>query len=301
VSIQLMMPFYGDVGLFREAVASVIKQEDPDWRLVVVDNRYPATEHVEFLEELGDERIHYVLNDRNLGIAGNFQRCADLASGSHAAIIGADDVLLPNYVGRVRELAARHPDATLIQPGVEVIDGDGVPSTQLVDRVKSWYRPRGRTVELRGEDLAVSLLRGDWTYFPSLLWSVEFLHAHPFRTGLHVVMDTLAKLEVAYSGGSLVVDDVVAFRYRRHRASISSVRAVDGSRFAEERALFAEAAERAEALGWRRARRVALRHSSSRLNALTRLPAAIAARDGRGLGLLMRHAFGSTRSTESAA
>ena len=36
-----MMPFYGDVAQFREAVTSVLDQSDPDLRLVVVDDCYP--------------------------------------------------------------------------------------------------------------------------------------------------------------------------------------------------------------------------------------------------------------------
>jgi len=295
VSIQLLMPFYGDVGLFRSAVESVLAQGERDWQLIIVDNRYPGTAHLDVLRELADPRIEYVLNESNLGIAGNFQRCAELATASHAAIIGADDILLPNYVGRLGELAAEYPAAWVIQPGVEVIDGDGRPSSPLVDRVKRWYRPKEDRVVLAGEDLAVSLLRGDWTYFPSMLWSVDFLRSHPFRDGLQVVQDLMVKLDVAFDGGSMVVDSVPVFRYRRHRTSISSARAVDGSRFIEERALFDEAASRAGALGWRSARRAALRHSSSRLNALSRLPMALSARDAHGVGLLIRHALGRTQ------
>lgn len=295
MSIQLLMPFYGDVSFFRSAVESVLAQEDRDWQLIIVDDRYPGTAHLEVLRELTDPRIEYVLNESNLGIAGNFQRCAELATGSHAAIIGGDDILLPNYVGRMRELAAEYPEVWVIQPGVEVIDSAGHPSSQLVDRVKHWYRPRESRVVLAGEDLAVSLLRGDWTYFPSMLWSVDFLHEHPFRGGLHVVQDLMVKLDVAFDGGSMVVDNAPAFRYRRHRTSVSSVQAFNGSRFVEERNLFDEAASRAAELGWKRARRAALRHSSSRLNAFSRLPTALVARDAYGAGLLLRHAFGGTR------
>lgn len=299
MEIQLLMPFYGDVGLFRLAVESVLAQDDPGWKLIIADNRYPGTAHLDVLRELADPRIEYVLNETNLGISGNFQRCTELATSTHAAIIGADDVLLPNYVGRLRKLAAEYPDAWVIQPGVEVIDGDGRISSQLVDRVKRWYRPKQDRVVLTGEDLAVSLLRGDWTYFPSMLWSVDFLRAHPFRSDLEIVQDLTVKLDVAFDGGSMVVDSLPVFRYRRHRASISSVQAVDGSRFIEERALFEAAANRASALGWARAHRAALRHSSSRLNAFSRLPSALRALDGKGMRLLLQHAIGGTRAAKT--
>lgn len=46
------------------------------------------------------------------------------------------------------------------------------------------------------------------------------------------------------------------------------------------------------ALGWNHAARIAVRHVSSRLNALTRVPASVKARDRRGIRILVRHAFG---------
>jgi hypothetical protein len=41
VLIDIMMPFYGRVDHFKEAVRSVIEQDDPEWRLTVLDDKYP--------------------------------------------------------------------------------------------------------------------------------------------------------------------------------------------------------------------------------------------------------------------
>lgn len=288
---EIVMPFYGDVSLFRVAVESIRAQTDPGWTLTVVDDNYPGTAHREYLDELGDSRIRYLRNEKNLGVAGNFQRAADLAQGDRVVIMGCDDVLLPDYVRRVRALIAEHPDATLVQPGVRVIDEHGVPTMPLADRVKRIYRPsRARTV-LRGEDLAVSLLRGDWTYFPSLCWSTEHLRRHRFSPQYAVVLDLELKLEVAFDGGTLVVDDEPVFLYRRHSASVSSAKAVDGTRFHEEADFFAIAEGRASDRGWSRAARAARRHTSSRLNALSQLPTAALRRDGAGVRILLNHAL----------
>ena len=72
---------------------------------------------------------------------------------------------------------ARFPQAQIIQPGVEVIDETGaVGSAGLVDRVKGLLSPRGRgTRLLAGEALAISLMRGNWLYFPSIAWQSEAL------------------------------------------------------------------------------------------------------------------------------
>ncbi len=88
------------------------------------------------------------------------------------------------------------------------------------------------------------------------------------------------------------MDDEIAFEYRRHRRSLSAVTGVDGTKFAEERLVFAEAEAAAIRLGWTRAARAARRHTSSRLHAITELPGAIVHGRRAAIRNLVRHAFG---------
>jgi len=90
----------------------------------------------------------------------------------------------------------------------------------------------------------------------------------------------------------LVVDPALAFLYRRHSGSDSSVKALDGRRFDEERELFAAEAADLARRGWPRAARAARRHVTSRLNALVLLPVAVRAGDRAALGKLVRHIVG---------
>ncbi|MBD0863320.1 glycosyltransferase family 2 protein [Gordonia sp. zg691] len=276
--IDVMMPFYGDVAQFKQAVTSVIEQSDPELRLVVVDDCYPDPEPREWLASLRDARIHYLRNDANLGVNGNFRRCVELVTADWFVVMGCDDIMHPDYLATVRTLAGHHPDASVIAPGVEVIDENGQPVRPLGDRMKSVLAPNRATV-LSGERLATSLYRGNWTYFPSLLWRTEAVREVGFRPGLEIVLDLALLVDLAGEGGSLVFDPEVVFSYRRHRASVSSVQAVDGRRFAEENRFFAGEAERCAARGWRKAERAARLHATSRLNHLQ-------ARVGAGLGRL---------------
>lgn len=289
--IDIMMPFYGDVGQFREAVESVLRQTDPRWRLVVIDDRYPGTAHTEFVAAIDDARVTLVRNEVNLGVAGNFQRSIELAEAEWLVIMGCDDLLEPEYVARLHELVEQHPEVAYVQPGVRVIDDAGEFHTPLADRVKARYRPKGpmpRT--MRGEELARSLLRGNWTYFPSILWRRSELVRHGFRPEFEVVLDLALQFDLVTSGGALLVDDVPAFRYRRHAVSVSSATADTGERFGEERSFFDEAERRCRELGWASAASAAHHHWSSRLNAVTRLPRAIAAGNRAGVKALTAHA-----------
>lgn len=292
--IEVMLPYYGPVDLMQAAVRSVLAQDDPDWRLTVVDDGYPAPGIPEWFASLGEQRVRYLRNEQNLGANRNYQRCVDLVEHDLMVILGSDDLMLPNYLSNVRAAFAAFPQATFVQPGVQVIDEHGAPARGLVDTAKqALYAPRvhART-ELAGEQLAASLLRGNWLYFPSIAWRSAAVRAVGFRDGLQVVQDLALALDLLERGGRLVVDPEVCFRYRRHRASDSSWRARSGSRFAEERSFFLDEAARMSSHGWHRAARIARRHTSSRLNALTLLPAAIRQRNRPGIRALARHAFG---------
>ncbi len=292
-TFHILMPFWGRLDHFRIAVESVLAQTDTDWRLTVVDDVYPDTAPGEWLQSLGDPRIEYVRNEVNLGVSKNYLNCVDRMQGRYSMLLGCDDRLLPGFLARVRTLIDAHPDVAIIQPGAEVIDGDGRVVRPLPDRMKALLRPRTRgPLVLQGERLAQSLLRGNWTYFPSLVWRVDLLRRYGFNPDLDVVQDLIMLLDITADGGVMVLDDDVQFQYRRHGSSVSSATAVDGSRFRQERTLFDDEQVRFGRLGWRRAVRAARWHWFSRFNALTRVPAAVAQRNGAAVRALVRHVVG---------
>lgn len=293
-SIEFVVPYYGHPGWLQETVRSVLGQTDPHWRLRVVQDGPDVSDLGEWVDAQGDDRVIYERNPSNLGVAANFQRCLDLAEASHVVLLGCDDRLRANYVALVRRTLADFPDAAAVQPGVEVIDGDGRPTRPLADRVKRAIAPKtpGPT-SLLGDQALASLLRGNWTYFPSLCWRRDRITGPGFRQDLTVCMDLALLAEVLMDGGELVVVPDVAFLYRRHGGSVSSVQARDVDRFDEERALFQELAERCRERGWTRAARSAERRVSSRLHALVQLPPALVSGDRRSASRLVRHVGGA--------
>jgi len=303
--VDVLMPYYGDVGMMQEAVRSVLAQDDPNWRLTVVDDGAEPGVPEWFLglvAERGDDKVRYLRNEKNLGITGNFQKCVSLVSEDLVTMIGCDDRMLPNYVGTVRALMKRYPQASLAQPGVEVIDENGEVAEPWVDKVKRRvYAPRVHGAKLLGgEELAVSLLRGNWMYFPAICWRAEAITSVGFNENLTVIQDLALTLEWVRSGALLVVSDTVCFQYRRHAVSVSSAQAFSGERFAEERDFFLDEAERMDRLGWGHAARTARHHISSRLHAATLLPAAIRRGSGAGIRTLAGYAFGPARGGRSA-
>ncbi|MCT2586687.1 glycosyltransferase [Actinophytocola gossypii] len=299
--IDIMVPAFGDGELVRETVRSVLDQRDPHWRLTVIDDGVGGGvggELGDWIAGLGDDRIRYLANPTRLGINRNFQRCTDESSADLVVLLGSDDRLLPDFVGRVRDVAARCPDAAFIHTGARVIGDDGEPVSPLVDRVKKLTMP-GLSAEDRergwrligGEELAASLLGGNWMYFPSVAFRGDALRRHGFREGYDIVLDLDVYLRILVEGGQVVLFAEPGIEYRRHAASLSSAQADTGSRFDEERAYFAEAAEMMAAAGWSRAARAARLHWTSRMHAVVKLPGLLAARRWGHAGAMLRGAL----------
>lgn len=271
--LDVVIPAYGDDALLREAVESVRAQDDPRWRLTVIDDG--ADRSPELGSWLGDDpRVRYLPNPVRLGINRNFQRCLDEATGDWVMLLGADDRLRPDLVGRVHAITAEHPTAAWLHTDALVIDGAGEPVTPLADRVKARTKltVTGETRVTGGEELATSLLHGNWMYFPSCVFRRGFVGAHGFREGYDIVLDLDLYLRMLLAGGECVLLREPGIEYRRHAASLSSSGAVDGTRFAEETAYFAEVAAELAARGWNRAARAARWHWTSRAHGVATLP-----------------------------
>jgi len=291
-ALQFQVPFYGDPALLRETVASVLAQTDPRWRMTIVEDG-PRDDSVRnWLGGLDEPRIRYESNSKTLGVAGNFQRCLDLADSDYVVFLGCDDRLHPSYVSHVLAAIAEHPDVAIVQPGVRVIDGDGTAVRPLGDRLKARLNPaHAGPAVVEGEPLMTSLMRGNWTYFPSLVWRRERIATIGFRQDLQIALDLVALVTLVLNGERLLVTNHVVFEYRRHRASASSISAANADRFLEERRVYKEFEQRARSRHWLRAARAARLRLTSRLHALALVPRSIRCRAWTKSKAYLRHAL----------
>lgn len=291
MTLDIFVPFWGDPEMLRQTVRSVLEQQDPDWVLTVVDDAYPDPGVEDYFRGFDDPRVRYVRNETNLGITENYRTCVRMAEHDLVVLLGCDDLMLPGYVGVVRAAHRAFRDVDIIQPGVQVVDERGRVVAPLVDRVKRQVTP-GRWKDRRvlgGEALATSLLHADWLYWPSLTFRREALQRMPFRDGLPLIQDLAIVVDLVATGSSLLLEPELCFSYRRHTASASSARLLDGTRFFGERGYFREAATQMDALGWHKAARAARLHATSRAHALTLVPKAVAARDDEAVRKLLAH------------
>lgn len=294
MALDIFIPYWGDVAFMKEAINSVLNQRNGNWLLTIVDDAYPGDAIQEYVASVNDSRIKYIRKETNEGITENFRTCVSLATQDVLVVVGCDDALLPNFVDVVLNAHESFPEAWIIQPGVQVIDDAGRNTTPLTDIVKNrLVKPRGNGPRLvAGEPLAVSLLHGDWLYWPSLAFRRDRIRDFDFRDGLPVIQDLGLVIDMVLEGAVLLIEPEVCFAYRRHSSSASAAKLLDGSRFDGEREYFELASRLCDEKGWRKASQAARLRLTSRAHALLFLPLAL--RHGRrdAMKTLVGHAFG---------
>jgi glycosyltransferase involved in cell wall biosynthesis len=277
MALDIALPFYGDVAFMKQTVQSILNQSDPNWRLIVVDDGYPDQSIPSWFEGLRDNRIEYQRNAKNLGANGNFQKCLGLLSADYCLVMGADDLLEPNFVERINELILQFPDISMIHPGVKVVNEKNEVISTRSDQVKKNIRDSQDNLRvLKGEALAESLMKGNWMYFPSIVWKTKTIQQIGFRPGFHVCQDLGLAMDLIMQGGEMALIDDEIFKYRRHQESDSSVKAINGERFRDEKHFFTVMAKDLKSIGWKSAARAARLHSTSRLHAASLIPACVA-------------------------
>ena len=257
----LTVPFHSGLAHLRRTLDSVRAQTYEDWTCVVVDDSPPVARSEGgadgLVRSLSDDRISYVPNEGNLGIAPTFNRCFELAAERGAelvTVVHADDLLEPEYVATMRAAHARDPQAWCVAPRVTVIDAEGRPSRTVPDTVKALLWP-ARLDRLEGERGLRVLLRGQFFYCPAVSYRVPLQLVPAWDTRWEQVMDLDLYGRVLLAGGSIMLEPARVYRYRRHDGSMTQRNSAVLVRTQEETMLSQELSSAARRRGWRRAAR----------------------------------------------
>lgn len=290
MTLDIALPFYGDFELLKLTVNSVLNQSDDDWRLIVVDDGYPDPAVKKWFSQLTDDRVNYHRNNVQLGANGNYRRCLELVDSDFFVFMGADDIMLTNYVAWAKSVIDANPAVSVFQPGVQTIDEHGASSKNSTDLMKSLLVNRlSHDQVISGDRVASSLMIGNWLYFPSLVWKTSVIQKIGFRSDLNVCQDIGLAIDVLTGGGQMLLSTTQTFLYRRHKGSDSSIRAITGERFVEEKEFFTLMASEFARINWKKSKRNAQFRLGSRLHAAFLLPKAIKSK--RSIRPLLSHIF----------
>ena len=135
--VSMCIPAYNNEEYISDTIESILNQTYKNIELIIVDDcSKDGTLELIRSYEAKDERVKVYANEKNLGMAGNWNKALSLTKGEYVKLICADDRLVPTCVEREVEMFERYPSAVLVESDSRLISLDG--------KGKGFYKRYGR-------------------------------------------------------------------------------------------------------------------------------------------------------------
>lgn len=112
---SVVIPVYQRLLGFDDALRSALGVQGCD-EVIVIDDGSSHREFESICETIGDPRIRYVRNEKNLGLFANWNRGIDLARGEFVSVLCSDDLICPDAFTRLQAALA-------VDPAIDVFFG----------------------------------------------------------------------------------------------------------------------------------------------------------------------------------
>ncbi|NQV89889.1 glycosyltransferase [Candidatus Uhrbacteria bacterium] len=126
MKISVIMSVYNGERFLRDAVLSVLAQNEQDLELLLVDDASSDSTSL-IIKELAqeDSRIRILTNSTNLGLTKSLNIALAHAQGKYIARLDADDIALPNRFTKQLEFLNTHSDIDVLGTAYIWIDESG--------------------------------------------------------------------------------------------------------------------------------------------------------------------------------
>lgn len=258
---SVMIPTYRpDERLLAETLESVLAQDEGPGRMeiVVVDDASPGVDVAEMVRRLGGGRVRCEVQAVNRGLAGNWNRCVELARGEWVHLLHQDDLVRPGFYREMAELVGSCPEASAAFCRHEFIRPDG--------RVKSVSGVERETPGVLEDFVERLFVRQEIQCVAVVVSKATYARVGPYRTDLPFALDWDMWKRIAASGHFAYTPKVLA-AYREHPGS-ETQRLRRATDVYEDELKSIDLArsylpEPAATRLWRQARRVAHRHEAA--------------------------------------
>src|SRR3990172_1211529 len=131
--VSVVLPAYNQESFIEESVLSAVNQDYDPLEVIVADD-HSRDRTAEIIQELAlkyPDRIVPVINEANLGIAGNMNKALLSCRGELIAFSAGDDLWLPRKIEKQVDYLLSHPQCPLVIHDVDVFDSNTMQSRFL--------------------------------------------------------------------------------------------------------------------------------------------------------------------------
>lgn len=119
-----------------EAVNSIIHQTFEEWEMILYDDG-SEEEYAGMIQEAAscDERIIYIRNEKNHGLAYALNCCIEAAAGEFIARMDADDISRPDRLQKLYDFLKTHSEYQWVGSNSELFDENGIWGEEKVREI----------------------------------------------------------------------------------------------------------------------------------------------------------------------
>ena len=247
-TLSIIIPTYNAEQWIGAAIDSALAQSYEDIEVLVFDNA-STDGTAALLARYDNPRLKIHIATENVGFAGNVTRGIKAATGDYFMVLGADDILEPEFAARAVTLLEANPDAALLHGGAIWINDAGTPIGQFEGE---W------PAESSGDDAFVLTFTQGFCYSTVVCRTkyVKELGAMDERWGM--ISDTWLFLKMCLAGKVLFLKTPLV-QYRVRDSSLSFELYGDGKMFDDH------LDGMNEAFGWNGAQHLRPRMAEARL------------------------------------
>lgn len=141
--VSVCIPAYNNAEYIAETIQCILDQTLTDLELVICDD-HSKDNTVEVIKSFDDPRIRLIINEKNLGMSGNWNNCLKYCRGKYIKLICADDMLAPTALEKEVGVLEINPTAVMSESDTQFRNLEGVtkgsykryPASGLVDGKK---------------------------------------------------------------------------------------------------------------------------------------------------------------------
>ncbi len=224
--VSVCIPCYNGAKYLKECIDSVLSQSYINFEIIIVDDK-SSDNTLDIINQYSDSRIYIYINEVNLGLVGNWNRCIELANGEWVKFVFQDDILDAECIEKLLQKGSQ---------GHKIIGCNRrfIYEAEIPDHQKEFYSNNKSTIEnlfacstiLSGDQVTtISVENIGLNFFgePSvvLLHKSVFAHYGYFNSNLVQICDLEFWVRVGCNTGvAFVPDELVSFRI--HQSSVSA-------------------------------------------------------------------------------
>lgn len=220
-SVSLIVITYNQEKFVRDTLESCVLQDFDSYEIVVCDDgSSDGTQKIilEYQHNYPDLVIP-VLSKVNTGIAENLNRGLDVAKGKYIALLGGDDLIMPEKLRLQSETLEGRPDASGCYHDAEVFEW---PSGNMIGLFSELYGLGKR--KLPDID-AKKMLSPKYQMLPStVMFRKNAIGKRRFDSRFRILNDYIFDTQTIIDSGPYVALDIILTKYRRHSSNVGKLK-----------------------------------------------------------------------------